>query len=99
MNVSERPDPAVRRRPPTVTVDGNAAMKSLDIVTINQRERECQLCWNRTVSLRLEIKRDLFLRGALVVSVLCALVCAWVAWGAHADQMGAQAFHEEHKDN
>lgn len=97
MNVTERPEPAVRR-PPQVTVDGDAAMKTLGVTTINQRDVECQHCWNRTVQLQVVVSRDLFLRSALAVAVVCALVCAWVAWRASAETSLAQSNHETHKE-
>ena len=97
MNVTDRPDPAVRR-PPRVTVDGDAALKTLGVTTINERAVECQACWNRTVFLTLNVKRDWFTRGALIVVTLAALLSAWLAWDAHADLAEAKTNHQTHKD-
>lgn len=91
MTVSERPEPAVRR--PRLHQDVGKAYRSFDVVTTNSREVECQACWNRTVQLHIEIRRDWLVRGALAVAVLCALVCAWVAWDARADRVSAQNHH------
>lgn len=84
--MSERPEPAIRRARPHVTVDGDASLRVLGVTTINEREVECQRCWNRTVVLTVQFRKDWVTRGALVVVTLAALLCAWMAWDAHGDR-------------
>ena len=83
-----RPDPAMRR---PVVLDGDSALKTLKVITVNQREVECQACWNRTVLLHVGLHRDIFLRATLLVVTACALLCAWVAWNSHSDLATAHA--------
>lgn len=100
MTVTERPDPAVRRAPPRVTVAGNKARTALGVSTIRQGDETCPLCLNRANNVVIVFSRSPLMRAAVVVAVLCALVCAWVAWDARSDMVSDREFQRSlHKED
>lgn len=89
--MTKRPDPAIRHRPPKMTVDGSGSFRELSVTSITSREKLCQECWNVRTKTEIYIRRDWFARGALVVVACAAVLCAWMAFDAHVARRAAEA--------